>query len=383
MSEQCILENSSSSSKSVFLVLGCPRSGTSAITRCLPVFGANLFGQLMGPSQTNNRGHWENIDVHKINEQLMALSGVEDISSGSINPEELSKKSFYPELLSRAVEELNSGFRTSDDVGIKNPRCALYLFFWQDVIRRVGARDRYIIAVRNPRSVVHSLRAFMQVRRLLGYALWLEHTVRAVQDTFGKPRVVVAYEDLLEDPVLQVQRIGRELGISERINQKELEFYSERFIDCDLNHTQFEAASLKKHCPELPLVFDFYDLLCRRASDQIDEKTFLQRWEPLYARYRVEMPEYCRAYPWLLNSRQSREKWLIYAWYKARHIGLKDALGTWVINRLKNIKSHQRNLPEKQANGFHTICSMENTPEKKIVEPVSPVFSFEQKSSVS
>src|SRR5271170_152767 len=321
--------SSYSNSKNVFFVLGCYRSGTSAITRVLPVFGVNLYGRMMEPGPANKRGFWENEDIHKINQRVSNLIGItEKISSGAINAEILAKKSLCPELLSLAVEELNRGFQTSSNIGIKNPHCSRLLVFWQEAIRRAGGRQHYIIALRNPRSSVSSLRAFMKTQRSMGYAVWLEYTVRAVQDTIGKPRVIVAYEDLLEDPLLQVQRIGRELGIYGQINQKELEFYTDQYIDRKLEHVHHDGFALKKHCRELPLVADVYELLLQRAAEQVDEKMFVRRWESLYERYCIEMPKFYRANPKMMDPQP--EHWINYAWHMIQHVGLKESMH-WLL----------------------------------------------------
>jgi hypothetical protein len=330
------LENGSPNSKKVFLVLGCPRSGTSTIARALPVFGANLCGQLVAPGPANKRGFWENEEASRINAGLMHLAGLKDFAPGSINLERLTRESTYDEFLSRAETELSRCLQVSNNIGLKNPHCCRFLPFWQDAIHRTGGHARHIIAVRNPRCVVHSLRAFMQVRRLLGYALWLEYTMRAVEDTLGKPRVIVSYEAMLKDPNLQVRRIAREFGLDSQINQKELKFYADSYITRDLEHTHYDHSKLMQHCPELPLVTDVYELLLRRAADEMDNESFVKRWNPLYARYCMELPQFYRANPWMMNPLKRHEPWAVYAWYKARHIGVKESVGTWMKNRIQN-----------------------------------------------
>ena len=356
--------NSSLNSRNVFFVLGCYRSGTSAITRVLPVFGVKLYGHLMEPGPANKRGFWENEDIHKINHSVSNLIGItEKISPGSINAEILAKKSLYPDLLSCAVEELNRGFQTSSYIGIKNPHCSRLLIFWQEAIRRAGGREHYIIALRNPRSAVCSLRAFMKTQRPMGYAVWLEYTVRAVQDTIGKPRVIVAYEDLLEDPILQVQRIGRELGLNGQINQKELEFYTDQYIDRKLEHVHYDGFDLKKHCRELPIVADVYELLLQRAAEQVDEKTFVRRWEPLYERYCIEMPEFYRANPKMMDPKP--EHWINHAWYRIQHVGLKESMHWLLTHGPKRAWTSVAQMGRRDKNDYAVAGSSQNGSDKQ------------------
>ena len=45
------------------LVLGMHRSGTSAVTRLLGLFGADLPKRLMEPNFANSAGYWEPADI--------------------------------------------------------------------------------------------------------------------------------------------------------------------------------------------------------------------------------------------------------------------------------------------------------------------------------
>ena len=45
--------------KQVIFIFGMARSGTSALARVLSFCGASLPGQLLGPNDRNQTGHWE------------------------------------------------------------------------------------------------------------------------------------------------------------------------------------------------------------------------------------------------------------------------------------------------------------------------------------
>ena len=60
--------------KSIIVVLGMHRSGTSAITRGLMVLGVELGDHLMPPAPNNNdKGFFEDIDVNAINVELYRI----------------------------------------------------------------------------------------------------------------------------------------------------------------------------------------------------------------------------------------------------------------------------------------------------------------------
>ena len=52
------------------MVLGMHRSGTSAVSLSLRVFGARHGDRLVGGLSSNPKGHWEDIDVLRLNERM-------------------------------------------------------------------------------------------------------------------------------------------------------------------------------------------------------------------------------------------------------------------------------------------------------------------------
>ena len=60
----------------VIVVVGMHRSGTSLVTRGLDALGVPLGDNVLSQSAPDNeKGHWEDIDVRKFNERMMASAG--------------------------------------------------------------------------------------------------------------------------------------------------------------------------------------------------------------------------------------------------------------------------------------------------------------------
>ncbi|HJP99138.1 MAG TPA: hypothetical protein VJ862_11295, partial [Rhodanobacteraceae bacterium] len=55
----------------VILVLGMHRSGTSAVTRCLNLLGAEVGSKLLPPAEDNRSGFWEHAEVVAVHEELL------------------------------------------------------------------------------------------------------------------------------------------------------------------------------------------------------------------------------------------------------------------------------------------------------------------------
>src|SRR5688572_243565 len=110
--------------KSLVVVLGTHRSGTSAITRGLAVLGVELGEHLMPPAPDNNeKGFFEDVDVNAINAELYRSLG-EDYEWHALAP--LPREALLHErnshLRLRAIELLTSRLQGVDRFGLKDPR---------------------------------------------------------------------------------------------------------------------------------------------------------------------------------------------------------------------------------------------------------------------
>ncbi len=287
--------------QTVVVVLGTPRSGTSALTRMLPVFGINLGDELVRPNLNNPSGFWEDVPTQRINTRLLELAG-RHLGWPVCPREAVESAEPYAGLLQEARNLLREKFADKNIWAFKDPRINRLLFFWQRVFADLNYQDRYLLALRNPASVAQSLLASSGLKPLTGLALWLECTVQAVQNTLGKSLVVVAYERLLADTHREILRVAQELGMEERLVEEEMAYYEGQFIDASLRHVECSRDDLMRLAKDLPLTLDVYDVLGQRATDEISETEFRQRWGTLYTRYKVEYPAFAAANSWLGNS---------------------------------------------------------------------------------
>ncbi|MEO8991940.1 MAG: hypothetical protein ABI284_06895 [Nitrosospira sp.] len=237
--------------KSIIVVLGMHRSGTSAVTRGLMVLGVELGNHLMAPAPDNERGYFEDIDVNAINVDLYrSLERRQDWHDLSpVSRSELLGKKNNP-LRLRAIALLRSRLETTDCFGIKDPRLCRMLPFWQGVFEYLQLNVSYVIAVRNPISVAKSLGKRDNLSPKHCYYLWLDHILPSVLLTQGATRVLVDYDLLLADPPKQIRKIATNLGLIRRLNPARLIDFSQTFLDNRLRHTNFEP----EHVFQEPLV---------------------------------------------------------------------------------------------------------------------------------
>ena len=77
------------SQQRVIVVLGMHRSGTSAIARGLKALGVELGNNLMPPVANNNeKGFWEDVEIHALNQAVLATLGCDWHSLRLIEPDE-------------------------------------------------------------------------------------------------------------------------------------------------------------------------------------------------------------------------------------------------------------------------------------------------------
>lgn len=248
-----------SKNKRLIVVLGMHRSGTSAITRGLQVMGVELGNRLNPPDPGNNdKGFFEDLDIldlniqmlHAINTDWHFLAPLE-----ALDVEKLCNMGFFQ----RASELLQAKTAFSPIFGIKDPRLAKLIPFWNRVFVNCGFDTGYILAIRNPLSVAQSLAKRDGFSPEKSFSLCLGHLLSILINTEKNKRIIVDYDQFLYSPQQCIELIANCLGLE--INKSELQVYLNDFIDNKLRHSHYSVDDLAKNraCPEL--LFELYSEL--------------------------------------------------------------------------------------------------------------------------
>lgn len=217
----------------VFCVLGMHRSGTSLLARTL-----NLLGVFWGPRlkhvppfDDNPRGFWEHAELTALNDAILSVFGGRWDEPPSL-PLGWQTDPALDGLKEQASAILEQDFGHEICWGWKDPRTSLTLPFWRQLLPSM----RYLISVRNPWDVCLSL------ERRNGFAfeksegIWLSYNQSALAGTADSPRLIVFYEDLMDDHVRQLPRIARFLGMRERAKLGKVRSLVRAFVDGTLQH---------------------------------------------------------------------------------------------------------------------------------------------------
>jgi hypothetical protein len=253
--------------KSLIVVLGMHRSGTSVIARGLQVLGVDLGHRLMPPFEGNNsKGFWEDIDINTLNiEMLHSLKSDWHFLTPmqSVDVDALCRDGY----LQRAIEMLQEKTSGTKVFGFKDPRVAKLLPFWKQVFAQGQWKPSYILVIRHPLSVCHSLAKRDGLAFEKSYLLWLEHVLGSLIATEGENRVLVDYDYFMQMPEAELKRISRELHLS--IDMAELQKFQLDFLDHTLQHTIYQLNDLLLDSKSLPLVQEVYSALLDSARGNL------------------------------------------------------------------------------------------------------------------
>ena len=256
--------------KRIIVVIGMHRSGTSAITRGLPIFGATLGDNLMMPFSDNPTGFWEDKQITELNEEILKIIGSAWHDTKSICISKLYDQKLKPQK-EKALTLISDRIAKDNLFAWKDPRASILLMFWQDVFKQLDLDDSYIISLRNPVSVIESLFKRNGFKKEKSFLLWSKYTLNAIKLSEGKLRILVDYDNLLKSPVFQLERIANALKLPSPYERQELlQEYIYNFISTDLRHSLFDHFALES-CPQaLSFTKTLYKWLSKIADDEID-----------------------------------------------------------------------------------------------------------------
>lgn len=217
------------------VVVGCHRSGTSAMARVLSMTGADLPMDLMRRQNDNPAGFWESTGIADFNDAVLGSYGTrwDDPFVYFSRPNRLEGISDTQK--KEAISLLMSNFPGNRVIVLKDPRISVLIPLWDMALKDSGFDPHYVVMVREPREVAASLASRNGLPVSKGLLLWSSYLLAAERSTLGAKRAFVHYPDLLSKPELTVGRLQSQLGLGlEKIESASHDI--RKFLRSDLHH---------------------------------------------------------------------------------------------------------------------------------------------------
>ncbi|PID77322.1 MAG: hypothetical protein CSB24_01880, partial [Deltaproteobacteria bacterium] len=270
--------------KLIVVVLGMHRSGTSLITRCLETMGISTGDNLIAAKADNPKGFYEDRDFLQLDTDMLDSLNSSWEKSCTISHDQalqLLDSPFYQQATGLVAARLKEYPRFA----VKDPRMILLLPFWKRVFAACGIQARYILAIRNPLSVAHSLHKRNGMSLEFGGMLWLGYVLTSLLESRELQPCLADYDQFLSRPEEELQHLASALHLS--INRKQQEIFIRDFLDRRLAHTVSSLKELAEQKDFPPLISEIYArLLFLAASHSQCSETEIagdvSRWQKEY-----------------------------------------------------------------------------------------------------
>ena len=284
---------SRTSKRTLLLVAGSGRSGTSLFTGILARLGFHVPQPEVAADSTNPRGFSESKWVVEFHSKLLERAGVQ-VADARPSAWALTANVVLDEAVKQELRSwLEQQFREADDVIIKDPRLSWFLPLWRACGEEVGAAVRFATVLRHPAAVVESKQRSYgnwqgEVDRTAGWVNQSLFTERATRD---HPRSVVRYQDLLEDWTRTVARVGEELDLAAvRDAPAQAIVQVHEFVDRSLSRSRATWDDLEIPAGLRELADEVWELMSELAEEGAELEPAVERLEAARTAY-VELYE--------------------------------------------------------------------------------------------
>lgn len=201
--------------RSLVLVAGSGRSGTSLFTGILQRLGFYVPEPEVPADETNPRGFAESQWVVEFHSRLLSKAGVQVSDARPAAWSLMADLSLKDGVADELAKWLRSQFKRSDHLIVKDPRLSWFLPLWRRCASALDVTPRVVTVLRHPAAVIDSKQRYYgrwqgDISRTAG---WLNQSLFTERATRETQRAFVRYEDLLDDWTKSVSHVGDVLAL--------------------------------------------------------------------------------------------------------------------------------------------------------------------------
>jgi hypothetical protein len=274
--------------RSLVVVAGSGRSGTSLFSGILQRLGYHVPQPEVPADETNPRGFAESQWVVDFHTRLLRAARVQ-VSDARPAAWALTAEVGLDAGVRRELREwLEEQLRVAPHLIVKDPRLSWFLPLWRGCAEELGVAPRFVTMLRHPAAVIDSKQRWYgewqgDVARAAGWVQLTLFTERATRDS---PRAFVRYEDLLGDWPRTVARVSEALDLTP-VRDAPVPAMREvhAFVDRKLSRSRADWGDLKLPTALRAQADEVWALVSRLADEDADDATAAAGLDALRAAY--------------------------------------------------------------------------------------------------
>ncbi len=258
--------------KTIVVVLGMHRSGTSLLAGALGILGVCLGSRLIQGDANNEEGYFEHEVIVGLHKRLQVIldrrwtgpKGTLDYPDGWwMRTDVLEIES---QLRKTVAEEMG---KVRGLWGFKDPRTTRLLAMWRKIFRELEAEPVFFLSVRNPTAVAASVARRDGISTERAQLLWLQHNLDALRDLRGQAVHVVDYDRWFTDLEGQVGRIAGVLSLNAGAGGKGIQERLSGLVHSGMRHHKGDLGGTNRIVREL-----YHGLAEASASGEIPDNVW-------------------------------------------------------------------------------------------------------------
>ena len=229
----------------IVVILGAGRSGTSLLMNITHGLGVRVSDNLISANHTNVKGAWEDKEILEICRELLRYFTRNALHLSYLPmPNGWLTDQYTLNQIDKLTQIVDSRINESEGVwGFKEPVTAKLLPMWKIIFDALDLEPKYLLALRNPRSVVKSFNTAYDQPELTAELIWLSRYLDSIKHTGGE-FLVTDYDQWFANPIIQAKEILDYIDIPTRHTESELQSLLEAIVENNLNQSSVELPKL-------------------------------------------------------------------------------------------------------------------------------------------